>query len=213
MVLDGELYNHKLRDDFNTICSLAKKTKPTAQDLVDSEKLIQFWWYDICDAELPFGDRIVRMTRWYDLYRFYDREYIMPVETYYCVDILQLDSYYEKFLEEGYEGQMVRLNMPYEFKRSANLLKRKEFDDSEFDTLDIIEGVGNRAGMAGYTCHITKDGKPFKSNVKGDRKFLIDLLKNKDQYINKQKATIVHFKLTPDGIPRFPFVHSFSKHE
>ena len=44
---------------------------------------------------------------------------------------------------------MVRLpGVPYEFDtRSKSLLKRKEFDTSEFRLLKIEEGEGNWAGM------------------------------------------------------------------
>jgi hypothetical protein len=51
----------------------------------------------------------------------------------------------------------------------------------------------------------TKDGKRFKSNVKGTWEETAEMLTNKTQLIGKQ-ATIKYFNLTPDGIPRFPFV-------
>ncbi len=45
-VLDGELYTDKLANDFNKICSLVKRTKPTAEELADSAKMIEYWVYD-----------------------------------------------------------------------------------------------------------------------------------------------------------------------
>ena len=41
-ILDGELYNHDLRDDFEKIISLVRKQKPTIDDRVESKKLVQF---------------------------------------------------------------------------------------------------------------------------------------------------------------------------
>ena len=41
-ILDGELYNHDLRDDFEKIISLVRKQKPTADDKTESKKLVQF---------------------------------------------------------------------------------------------------------------------------------------------------------------------------
>ena len=38
----------------------------------------------------------------------------------------------------------------YENKRTKQLLKRKEFQDAEFKIVEIVEGIGNRAGMAGF---------------------------------------------------------------
>ena len=37
VVLDGELYNHDLKDDFEKIISLVRKTKPTEADRKESE--------------------------------------------------------------------------------------------------------------------------------------------------------------------------------
>ena len=57
VILDGELYNHDLRDDFNKIISLVRKTKPTAEDRLEASKLTQFHCYDIIDEQLPFDQR------------------------------------------------------------------------------------------------------------------------------------------------------------
>ena len=42
VILDGELYNHDLRDDFEKIISLVRKTKPTDEDRLEASKLTQF---------------------------------------------------------------------------------------------------------------------------------------------------------------------------
>ena len=57
IILDGELYNHDLRDNFEKIISLVRKTKPTAEDRVEASKLTQFHCYDIIDEELLFDQR------------------------------------------------------------------------------------------------------------------------------------------------------------
>ena len=58
VILDGELYNHALKDDFEKIISCVRKTKPTAIDRAESRKLVQFHCYDIVDETTPFVDRI-----------------------------------------------------------------------------------------------------------------------------------------------------------
>ena len=45
LIFDGELYADKFANDFNAICSLVKKTKPTAQDLEKSAESIQYHIY------------------------------------------------------------------------------------------------------------------------------------------------------------------------
>ena len=57
VILDGELYNHDLRDDFNKIISLVRKSKPTDQDRLDAAELTQFHCYDIIDETKTFEER------------------------------------------------------------------------------------------------------------------------------------------------------------
>ena len=135
------------------------------------------------------------------------------VETVYCKSQTELDEMYSVWTELGYEGQMVRVDGPYENKRSKGLLKRKEFMDSEYLVIDIHEGLGNRTGTAkNLICKDEKSGKTFHSNIKGTFEYLTEILENKDNYIGKY-ATIKYFELTPDGIPRFPHAIAFRDYE
>jgi len=211
-ILDGELYCDKLNNDFNKICSLVKKTKPTSEDLIESANTIEYWVYDapsigILNEEDNFIDRFCLLS---NLLSGIDK--IKIVETSICKNHAALDIFYENYLEAGYEGQMVRANLKYENKRSKNLLKRKEFIDEEYKIFNIVEGVGNRAGTAGYMEFHSKSGKLFKSNIKGDFEYLAQLLKDKKSLIGKM-ATIKYFNLTPDGTPRFPYVVSVRNFE
>jgi len=204
LVFDGELYADKFANDFNKIVSLVKKTKPTADDLKESKELIEYHIYDLPSSDKNF------IQRAYDLATLFEtRSELHPhcriVETYKVPSEDVVTELYEKYVEEGYEGQMLRLDSKYENKRSKNLLKHKSFVDEEYTILDICEGEGNRTGTAGYMVFETAEGKPFKSNVKGTWDETAEMLKNKKQLIGKQ-ATIKYFNLTPDGIPRFPFV-------
>lgn len=204
LIFDGELYADKFANDFNTIVSLVKKTKPTADDLKESKELIEYHIYDLPSSDKNFVHRA------YDLAILFEtRSELHPhcriVETYKVPSEDVVTELYEKYVEEGYEGQMLRLDGKYENKRSKNLLKHKSFVDEEYTILDICEGEGNRTGTAGYMVFQTAEGKPFKSNVKGTWDETAEMLKSKKQLIGKQ-ATIKYFNLTPDGIPRFPFV-------
>ena len=202
LILDGELYNHDFHDDFNKISSLIKKTKPTSADLTESEKYVQYHCYDICDDSMIFSERSVRLNQ---IIKQYNLKYVIPVLTFKTNTEAELDELYGKFLEENYEGQMIRLDTPYEFKRSANLLKRKTFVDDEYKIIEIGEGNGNRSLMAGFAIMEREDGVRFRSNIKGSHDFLTDLWNNRDQYAGTW-ATCKFFNLTPDGIPRFPYL-------
>ena len=219
IILDGELYNHALKDNFNQIVSLVRKTKPTAQDLADSAATIEYWIYDVVDTTKHFSTRLEQFVNAYAgpptnlrvEYRHSNMENIKIVETAIIRSGEQLDQLYRLYTKHGFEGQMIRLDEPYEHKRSKNLLKRKEFADIELPILDIVEGNGNRTGMAGYMV-FELEGKRFHSNVKGPHEYLAKVLTERDSLIGKT-ATIQFFNLTPDGIPRFPYVININREQ
>jgi DNA ligase-1 len=201
LILDGELYADKFANDFNKIVSLVKRTKPTAEDLMDSEKQIEYHVYDVPSVDETFTGR----WRELDELALDFPNCVRKVETHIITEEFYITDWYENYIERGYEGQMLRLDSKYENKRSKSLLKHKTFVDEEYTILDICEGEGNRTGTAGYMVFETVEGKPFKSNVKGTWDETAEMLKSKKKLIGKQ-ATIKYFNLTPDGIPRFPFV-------
>ena len=201
LILDGELYADKFANDFNKIVSLVKRTKPTAEDLMDSEKQIEYHVYDVPSVDETFTGR----WRELDELALDFPNCVKKVETHIIKEEFYITDWYENYIERGYEGQMLRLDSKYENKRSKSLLKHKTFVDEEYTILDICEGEGNRTGTAGYMVFETAEGKPFKSNVKGTWDETAEMLKSKKKLIGKQ-ATIKYFNLTPDGIPRFPFV-------
>ena len=57
VILDGELYNHGLKDDFEKIISLVRKTKPTEEDRLESAQYTEFHCYDIIDETKTFEER------------------------------------------------------------------------------------------------------------------------------------------------------------
>jgi len=206
LILDGELYNHEYKDDFNAISSLAKRTKPTDEDLKETSDKLEFWWYDTITPEpLSFSDRYESMEK---LNEKHDLNMIVLVPTYHMLDEKSLDENYKSFIDAGYEGGIIRTDDLYECKRSNFLLKRKDFTDSEYKIVAIKEGKGNRGGMAGYMILQKEDGVEFHSNIKGNHDFLKQLLIDAESYVGSY-ATCTYFNLTPDGIPRFPFVTRF----
>jgi ATP-dependent DNA ligase len=114
----------------------------------------------------------------------------------------ELDERYSEYLTDGQEGQIIRVDGPYENKRSKFLIKRKEFIDAEFKILGITEGKGNRSGMFGRAQCITDAGVKFEANARGNEQFYIDLFENREKYRGKM-ATVRYQNMTPDGKPRF----------
>lgn len=207
--LDGELYNHEFHDNFNKIVSLVKKEKLNEEQKNDVLKYVRYNVYDCWDDKNPnltFEERLKIIGMLNNL------PYIDIVQTYRIEAKEELDKLYNKFVEDGYEGAILRTNLPYEHKRSKNLLKYKSFFDEEFKVIDICEGTGNWSNLAGYVIIDLGNGKTCKSNIKGDMSFCKELLENKENYIGKY-ATITFFEKTPDGSLRFPYLKSFRDYE
>lgn len=199
MIVDGELYNHELKDDFNAITSMVRKTKPKPEDLVKSKELVQYHIYDMIvtdQPKLPFSKR--ELLRW-----SVPMEYVRVVPTMHVETRDTIDHLYEGYLEHGYEGQMVRINSVYENKRTKNLLKRKEFTTSEFEVVEMLEGQGNWQGCIKHFVLRLNEEKTFQAGVRGDMDTLRSLAQNgrKPDWV-----TLRYFTPTPDGVPRFPVV-------
>lgn len=205
LILDGELYCDKLANDFNKIISLVRKSKPTKADLAESKEIIKYFVYDLPSSDANFYDRSLALN---DL-GLPDSCVIVP--TYILHKIEDVRSQFEKYMEHGYEGQMIRTNAPYENKRSKSLLKDKEFITEEFEIQGMEEGVGNMSGKAARLVFKNNEGRAFEAGVNGDWEYLASLLKRND-LIGKM-ATVRFTNYTPDGVPRFGKVIAIRDYE
>lgn len=215
VVLDGELYNHDFKADFNEITSIVKKQKPSSADLEKSKEYMQYWIYDAFfpqEPNLSFTDRIQRLFE----FNHSLPECIKFVPTYW----IRKDAarqHYEEFIVSGFEGAIVRIpQSEYQQKRTSDLLKYKEMIDDEYEILDFIEGKGNLTGCAASVeciiVHAHGGSETFRAGIKGSRSYLADLWKNRSKYIGMY-ATIQYFNLTPGGIPRFGKMKSIRDYE
>ena len=201
LILDGELYNHELKDDFNAIVSLVRRKEPDPDHLRLSRELVQYHVYDIPSSEAAFGHRWRLLEQ---AVRDAPKDMVKLVPTHQLTDQDQYDALHGGWLEAGYEGSMWRADAQYEQKRSKGLLKRKEFQDEEFECVSIEAGVGNWAGMAKSVVCRLPDGRTFGAGIKGSQQRAVELLSEMHRVV-----TVQFFHLTPDGIPRFPVVTKF----
>jgi len=198
-VLDGELYNHDLKNDFNQIISMVRKEDPTPEQLKVSEVMVQYHVYDAPTGNELFSGRYQNLIDWLPV-----SSTVKLVETI-KVDfgITEIDNLYGQFIEQGYEGGIIRLDSLYEQKRSNNLIKRKDFEDAEFEIIRIEEGQGNWSGCAKRVVFRLEDGRECGSGLKGSMEVARQVLAEAEEYIGKQ-VTVQFFTRTPDGVPRFP---------
>lgn len=194
LVFDGELYVHKGECDFNKIISLVRKKKPTLEDIEESKKHIKYHIYDLPSHPGTFAERLGALME------MNLPECCILVPTSICMDEKSVMDHYNEYMENGYEGQMVRvIDSIYENKRSKSLLKHKVFFDNEFEIVGVEEGKGKLTGKVG---RLVFDG--FDSAVNGDHEYL-EKLYNSGNLIGKM-ATVKYFELTAYGKPRFPKV-------
>ena len=157
IILDGELYNHDLRDDFEKIISLVRKQKPTPSDRTEASKLVQFHCYDYIETVLnmPYSYRMDQLNT-SDMYSY-------CVKHVYTTRITQdqANIQHQANLDEGYEGSILRLDKPYQRKRSYNLQKFKDFHDTEATIVGYVDGKGKRTGTLGKFLMQDDDGVEF----------------------------------------------------
>ena len=203
VILDGELYNHSMKDQFEEIISLARKSKPKPNDLAESAELIEYHVYDVILPDNPEANYAERMS----FIEEHIKDKFRMIEVVPTISVNNIEEIEQKlgdYLEAGYEGQMLRdQNAPYEHRRSKSLIKHKTFLDDEFKIVEVVEGKGNYAGMAKSLTIRLPDGSTQSCGMQGQMDYLKELLENKDDYVGSQ-VTVIYQNKTADGKLRFP---------
>ena len=211
LVLDGELYNHGLKDDFEKIISLVRKTKPTEEHRQQAAELIQYHVYDVANfSHATYTDRLSMLTSM--LTYTYP---ICKVETKVVLDYDEALSYHKYCLKQGYEGSIYRsTDGKYKNTRSWDLMKFKDFEDSEATIVGYEIGKGKRQGTLGKFIMQDDEGVEFGCPPgKGyDYKDLAGMLDNINDYIG-QRATFTYFQRTQAGSYRHPLYKCIRNYE
>ena len=209
VVLDGELYNHDFKDDFEQIISMVRKTKPTDEARAKSAENVQFHCYDVVNKKMKFSTR--------------DSWLAGNLQSNHCVKLVPTNQvfreddarvYHARNLANGYEGSIVRLDTPYQCKRSHSLRKFKDFSDAEANIVGYEEGKGKRIGTLGKFIMQDDDGNQFGCPPgKGHNyKDLALMLANIHEYMG-QRATFTYFERTKAGSYRHPLYKCIRNYE
>ena len=208
VILDGELYNHDLKDDFETIISLVRRQKPDDIDMLESADLVQFHCYDIIDEELPFDQRI----------EFVTEALMLLGDSIYTVDTVQIPNQFEAEemhevnMNSGFEGSILRTNDKYACKRSHNLRKFKDFHDAEATLIAWVEGKGKRKGTVGKFMAVDTDGNEFGMPVMDKFDYLQKNFRKMRNWVGKT-ATFTYFERTKAGSYRHPLFKAIRDYE
>ena len=208
-VLDGELYNHNLKHDFEKIISLVRKTKPTDEDRFEAGNLVQYHVYDTIWDGVTYEDRYNWLRMNLPIYKTMTLIVNTTVDSYDEAKML-----HDVHLAQGYEGSMLRTNGFYEQKRSYNLQKFKDFSDDEATIIGYEAGKGKRTGTLGKFYMQDDEGNQFgcppgKGYSYKDLAFMLD---NIHDYIG-QRATFTYFQRTQAGSYRHPLFKTLRNYE
>jgi len=214
IVLDGELYNHQLKDDFEKIISLVRKQKPTDNDRNEAADMINYHVYDfISDTPASYMVREEVLNTWHNILGW-DSTNVYLLTTIPIKDQDAARGIHEANLADGYEGSIIRLNKPYEQKRSYNLQKFKDFSDKEATIIGFVPGKGKRTGTLGKFIMRDENGVEFgcppgKGYTHAD---LREILENITYFIGQQ-ATFTYFERTKAGSYRHPQFKTLRNYE
>lgn len=195
IILDGELYNHEMKSDFEKIVSLVRQKEPG-----EGHEMVQYHVYDMISGD-TFKHRYAQLHRIFRMFEFYSL-HLVPSAVAQTAE--QVIEHFERNVKQGYEGAMLRnVDSDYVHKRSMDLQKMKPFIDDDFPIIGVTEGRGKMAGLAIFTCQ-AKNGNPFEVKLKGELESLRPYLTNEDLWKGK-KLTVRYFGLTnKEKVPRFP---------
>jgi DNA ligase-1 len=193
IVLDGELYNHAYKNNFEEITSFIRSQNPKP-----GYEVVQYHVYDLIDDSLTFEERTEKIQK----IKFAGSK-VVKVETRKVNNVEELMDLFEKDLAGGWEGSMVRnAQSLYKHGRSYDLQKIKLFSDDEFEIIGVKNGKGRMVDCAIFICR-TKTGNEFSCKMEGSLGNLKKYLINPEIVIGKQ-ITVKFQNLTSDGLPRFP---------
>jgi DNA ligase-1 len=213
IVLDGELYNHNLRDNFEKIISLVRKQKPTYEDKAEARIWMQYHVYDYTGKDygsfegLGYRDRLDNLTC-SDMYT----PSVRYVETKRVKSMKAANDFHAKTLAKGYEGSILRTDTPYKHGRSYGLMKFKDFHDAEAEIIGWVEGKGKRRGTIGKFIAADSDGNRFGMPVMDKFEYLQENFENMQGWKGKI-ATFTYFERTKANSYRHPLFKALRNYE
>jgi DNA ligase 1 len=212
-VLDGELYNHGLKDDFEKIISLVKKRKPTDADRAEAAELVQYHMYDVASMTIgTYTDRYLFLLAQQSLR---NKSCLQIIDNNLVLDFDDAVVMQKKNLKLGYEGSMYRTpSGKYKGTRSWDLMKFKDFHDAEATIVDFVAGKGKRTGTLGKFIMQDDEGVEFGCPPGKGYNYdaLAEMLENAAQYVG-QLATFTYFERTKAGSYRHPHYKCLRNYE
>lgn len=201
LIIDGEFYNMKYAGRFNELMSIIRQQTPTIAEKELSESVIQLHIYDIYDKNFPLLSAFDRYATIIHLSTMFNK-YVIKCNQKIVRSDIEFNNFHKEATDLGCEGSIVRTNIAYTpNKKGKGFYKRKDYQDAEFELIDLLEGEGKWIGKAKKAIVKMPNGKHCGVGVIGSYEVCEEYLKNKDFYIGKL-ATVKYLCFTPDGLLR-----------
>ena len=157
--LDGELYKHGMRH--SEIRSIVSRTKNLHPDY----KCTQYHIFDIVDLQRLQMNRISDLENLF--YATPPLKYIKLVPTLQVSNADQLQTVYQQYLQQGYEGIIIRHPHAKYVRRKVSTILKLKPRVSEYFTITGIEEEwsldGIRKGTFGAFNLVTEEGQKFNA--------------------------------------------------
>ena len=186
--VDGEAYDPNL--SFEDLTSTFKMNPLKL-------KFYVFDFFDLKKLSMTFEERWERVKSLSNPHYEY-------IETFDVKKHSDMIGYHKMFMQQGYEGTMIRdRDSVYEVgQRSNYLLKYKDFQTEEYEIIGAKTGHGRDANAVVWVCKTT-DGHQFTVRPEGTIVQREEHYKNYKKYIGKM-LTVRFQNLTALNVPRFP---------
>tara|TARA_R100001509_G_scaffold47958_1_gene25998 strand:+ start:162 stop:1022 length:861 start_codon:yes stop_codon:yes gene_type:complete len=221
LMLDGELYNHDLKDDFEKIISLVRKTKPTDKHRGEAADLVQYHIYDLYNDSSKgmwfstYTKRLNMIKSLESSLSFKQSKSLYVIDTDAVIDEDTAREFHRDYLAKGYEGSILRdPTAHYKNTRSYGLMKFKDFEDAEATIIGYEMGQGKRYGTLGKFIMQDDEGIEFGCPPGKGYNYddLANMAKNITDYIG-ERATFTYFQRTKAGSYRHPLFKCIRNYE
>ena len=185
VVLDGELYQGL--GQFQKTCGIVRRYN-------DNWDNVKFMVFDLVNDNMTFESRIEYLK--YMINDLAGHFQLVPHQV--CNGVSSLARYEKKLRGYGAEGVMIKNpKSMYQYKRSSDLLKLKQFINDECKLVDFQDGQGKHTDKVGaliceWKGHTIKLGTGITDRLRENPPKIGAFL------------TFSYFELTDKGVPRFP---------
>jgi ATP-dependent DNA ligase len=197
IVLDGELYTKEI--PFEELAGIIKKKSISSEEDRAKIREVQYHIYDLIVPDTPFQERLSLIQLSLE-----ETPRVKIVPTYLAHSSAEFKEKFAEFVEQGYEGIMLRnaAGLYKENYRSNDLMKYKEFLEAEYPIVDFKEASGRDAGTVIWECE-TPEGRRFSVRPRGTVEVRKQWFQSAKSIVGKQ-LTVIFQELSEMGVPRFP---------